>query len=68
MTGRDTLNIKWSKGSMPELNDAFIDTLYQDHLEKGSTAKTPEMFRLHWQTPHRHWSRRINCITSPTPR
>jgi isoquinoline 1-oxidoreductase beta subunit len=40
MTGRDTLNIKWSKGSMPELNDAFIDTLYQDHLEKkGSTAK-----------------------------
>jgi isoquinoline 1-oxidoreductase beta subunit len=41
MTGRDLLKIKWSKGSMPELNDAFIDTVFQDHLEKeGSAAKS----------------------------
>ncbi|MFO7990135.1 MAG: xanthine dehydrogenase family protein molybdopterin-binding subunit [Desulfotignum sp.] len=41
MTGRDLLKIKWSKGSLPELNDAFIDTVYQDHLEKqGSVAKS----------------------------
>jgi isoquinoline 1-oxidoreductase beta subunit len=41
MTGRDLLKIKWSKVSMPELNDAFIDTVFQDHLEKeGSAAKS----------------------------
>ncbi|MEX1302858.1 MAG: xanthine dehydrogenase family protein molybdopterin-binding subunit [Desulfotignum sp.] len=40
MTGRDRLKINWSKGSMPELNDELIDTVYQDHLEKkGAPAK-----------------------------
>jgi len=40
MRGRDALKIKWSKGSMPELNDTFIDTVFQDHLEKkGAAAK-----------------------------
>ena len=40
MTGRDALKIKWSRGSMPGLNDAFIDTVFQDHLEqKGAAAK-----------------------------
>jgi len=40
MKARDFLNIKWSKGTMPELNDTFINTVYQAHLEKkGSAAK-----------------------------
>jgi len=41
MTGRDALKIKWSKGFMPGLSDDFIDTVFQDHLEKkGAAAKS----------------------------
>jgi isoquinoline 1-oxidoreductase beta subunit len=41
MQGRDALNIKWSKGSHPDLNDDTIDAFFKEHLEKpGSVAKT----------------------------
>jgi len=40
MRGRDALQIKWSKGSRPDLNDEILDALYKDHLEKpGAVAK-----------------------------
>jgi isoquinoline 1-oxidoreductase beta subunit len=41
MKGRDALNIKWSKGSHPDLNDDALDALFKEHLEKpASVAKT----------------------------
>jgi isoquinoline 1-oxidoreductase beta subunit len=40
MQGRESLNIKWSKGSRPDLNDDALDALYKEHLEKpGAAAK-----------------------------
>jgi isoquinoline 1-oxidoreductase subunit beta len=41
MQGRKALNIKWSKGSHPDLNDDTVDALFKEHLEKpGAVAKT----------------------------
>ena len=41
MQGRDALDIEWTKGSHPDLNDASLDALYRDHLKKpGAVAKT----------------------------
>ena len=41
MQGRETLNVKWSKGSQPDLNDDTVDALFKEHLEKlGAVAKT----------------------------
>ena len=41
MQGREALNIKWSKGSHPDLNDDTVDALFKEHLEKpGAVAKT----------------------------
>ena len=41
MQGRDALNVKWSRGSHPDLNDETLDTLFTDHLKKpGAAAKT----------------------------
>jgi isoquinoline 1-oxidoreductase beta subunit len=41
MQGRDALNVKWSRGSHPDLNDETLDTLFTDHLKKpGAVAKT----------------------------
>jgi isoquinoline 1-oxidoreductase beta subunit len=40
ITGRDALEIEWSKGAQPDLNDDAIDRLYKEHLEKaGAVAK-----------------------------
>ena len=40
MQGREALNITWSKGSHPELNDDTVDALYQEHLTKpGAIAQ-----------------------------
>jgi isoquinoline 1-oxidoreductase beta subunit len=40
MQGREALNIKWSQGSHPDLNDDTVDALYKEHLEKpGAVAK-----------------------------
>jgi isoquinoline 1-oxidoreductase beta subunit len=40
MQGRGALNIKWSQGSHPSLNDDTLDVLYKQHLEKaGALAK-----------------------------
>ena len=37
--GRKALNIKWSAGSSPGLNDGSLDVLFQEHLDKpGVTA------------------------------
>ncbi|MGD9975252.1 MAG: molybdopterin cofactor-binding domain-containing protein [Desulfatirhabdiaceae bacterium] len=41
MIGRNALNIKWSKGSHPDLNDDALDALFKEHLQKpASVAKT----------------------------
>jgi isoquinoline 1-oxidoreductase beta subunit len=41
MQGRDALNIRWSKGPHPQLNDDALDALFKEHLEKpGAVAKT----------------------------
>ena len=41
MKGRKALNIRWSKGSHPDLNDDALDALFKEHLEKpASVAKT----------------------------
>lgn len=41
MKGRNALNIRWSKGSHPDLNDDALDALFKEHLEKpASVAKT----------------------------
>jgi len=38
--GRDALNIKWSNGALPDMDDAYIDRVYGKHLEKqGASAK-----------------------------
>jgi isoquinoline 1-oxidoreductase beta subunit len=38
--GRDALNIKWSNGSLPDMDDAYLDRVYSEHLEKqGASAK-----------------------------
>ena len=38
--GRKALNIQWSKGSMPDLDDAALDRIYKESLEKpGAVAK-----------------------------
>ncbi len=40
MKGRDALNVKWSKGSHPDLDDDALDALFKEHLNKpGVTAK-----------------------------
>ncbi|NNK13317.1 MAG: xanthine dehydrogenase family protein molybdopterin-binding subunit [Desulfofustis sp.] len=40
MQGREALNITWSKGSHPELNDETLDAQYQEHLTKpGAVAQ-----------------------------
>ena len=40
MQGRNALNIKWSQGSRPDLNDETIDALFKTHLEKpGAVAE-----------------------------
>ena len=40
MQGREALNITWSDGSHPELNDQTLDALYQEHLAKpGAVAQ-----------------------------
>jgi isoquinoline 1-oxidoreductase beta subunit len=39
--GRNALNIKWSEGSHPDLNDDTLDELFKAHLAKpGVVAKT----------------------------
>ncbi|MDJ0666913.1 MAG: xanthine dehydrogenase family protein molybdopterin-binding subunit [Desulfobacterales bacterium] len=38
--GREALNVKWSKGSHPDLNDDTVDASFKEHLEKpGAAAK-----------------------------
>ena len=38
--GRDALNVKWSKGALPDMDDAYLDKVYSEHLEKkGAVAK-----------------------------
>ena len=40
MQGRKALNVKWSQGSHPDLNDDTVDAAFQAHLEKpGAEAK-----------------------------
>lgn len=40
MQGRDALNVKWSKGSLPDMDDAYLDRVYSEHLEKqGAIAR-----------------------------
>ncbi len=40
MQGREALNIKWSKGSYPGLNNDTLDASFKEHLEKsGAVAK-----------------------------
>lgn len=39
--GRAALNIQWSKGVNPDLNDATLDAVYKEHLTRpGAVAKT----------------------------
>ncbi len=41
LQGREALDIKWSDGSHPDLNDENLDKWYQDHLAKaGVIAET----------------------------
>ncbi len=40
MRGRDALNVKWSNGTLPDMDDAYLDRVYSEHLEKqGAVAK-----------------------------
>jgi isoquinoline 1-oxidoreductase beta subunit len=40
MQGREALNVKWSNGSNPDLNDDTVNALFEEHLEKpGLVAK-----------------------------
>ncbi len=40
LQGRDQLNIKWSSGSHPDLDDEKLDILFAEHLKKkGATAE-----------------------------
>jgi isoquinoline 1-oxidoreductase beta subunit len=34
MLGREALDIKWSKGSHPDLNDDAVDRVFKEHLDK----------------------------------
>ncbi|QTA93447.1 xanthine dehydrogenase family protein molybdopterin-binding subunit [Desulfonema magnum] len=38
MQGRNALEIKWSDGSHPDLNDDTLDALYKAHLEKSGAV------------------------------
>jgi isoquinoline 1-oxidoreductase beta subunit len=38
LQGRDALNIKWSAGSHPDLNDESLDKWYQEHLAKAGAV------------------------------
>ena len=41
MQGRSALNITWSQGSHPDLNDETLDALYAEHLARpGALAKS----------------------------
>ncbi len=41
MRGRDALRVTWSGGTHPDLNDATLDVVFADHLEKdGAVART----------------------------
>jgi isoquinoline 1-oxidoreductase beta subunit len=41
MRGRDALGVTWSGGSHPDLDDATLDAVFADHLEKdGAAART----------------------------
>ena len=40
--GREALNIKWSKGSLPDMDDAYLDRVYSEHLEKQGVAAKNE--------------------------
>lgn len=40
--GRDALNIKWSKGALPDMDDAYLDRVYNEHLEKQGVAAKNE--------------------------
>jgi isoquinoline 1-oxidoreductase beta subunit len=38
--GREALDIKWSRGLLPEMDDAYLDRVYGEHLDKpGASAK-----------------------------
>jgi len=38
--GREALNVEWSKGALPDMDDAYLDQVYSEHMEKqGATAK-----------------------------
>ena len=40
MQGREALNVQWSKGSHPDLNDDTVDAIFKEHLQKpGAFAK-----------------------------
>ena len=46
MKGRDALNVKWSQGSHPDLNDDTLDALFKEHLKKpGAVAKANGDFK-----------------------
>ncbi len=41
LQGRDALQVKWSAGSHPDLNDTTLDAVFEDYLDQeGVTAKT----------------------------
>lgn len=41
MQGREALNVEWSAGSHPDLDDAALDAVFADHLDKpGAVART----------------------------
>ncbi len=38
--GREALDIRWSQGALPDMDDAYLDRFFSDHLEKqGAVAK-----------------------------
>ncbi len=40
LKGREALDIKWSQGTLPDMDDAYLDRLFSEHLEKqGAAAK-----------------------------
>ena len=41
MQGKETLNIKWSKGSHPDLNNKSLDKLYEEYLAKPGVPVHP---------------------------
>ena len=40
--GREALNIKWSQGLLPDMDDAYLDRVYSEHLEKPGVAAKNE--------------------------